>query len=401
MAKFTMNAEITLKANAAIKAIQSFEKKTRDSKKEFSLFGRIISLDTARMIKNLKALSLISGAFLGAILIMSPQTRAELFRLRASTLELSLAFDQVLAPAVSNIVDKLEIAINAFLQLDSNWQEFIITTIALTVAIAALTLGIIALSAAAGPITLVILGLAAGISAWLIFNDDITEFGINLVNMAGNIRTAVHDALTAINRSVDDFFSQFGLFGEIVGGIIQGAITVFAAFPIVLSEIFTTSMEIVGDFIQAIAALFRGDFVGIAESLGNVFIRVINLLIRTINNFLIAPVNSALRAIDKFAETVGGDVNFRLNTIGEIGSLQEGGEVRRDGLIFAHREEEITTKSQARANRRRGNGGGGQVVNNFYTTLKIGNVDSKKRVREIMRESERMNKRSADRRFKL
>lgn len=397
--QMTMSAEVILKIKAAQKGIDEFEKKVRGTKKEFTLFGRTMSLDTARITKNLKALSLISGAFLSAILIMSPATRAELFRLKASLISLSLAFDSVLAPAVAGIVDQLEFAIDAFLRLDSNWQEFIITTIALTVAISGLTLAIVALSAAAGPIALVILGLAAGIAAWLVFNDEITSFGENLVTTAGNIRTAMHDALVAINKSVDDFFSQFGLFGEIIGTIVGGALTIFSAFPIVLTEIFTTSMEIVGDFITALTALFRGDFAGIAEALGNVFIRVVNLLIRTINNFFINPLNSALRAIDNFAETVGGDVNVRLKTIGEIPAFQEGGEVRRDGLIFAHREEEVTSKSQARANRR-GDGGEDRGTIIIKNTFNIGSVDSKQRIRQIVRDVERASKRSNDRRFK-
>lgn len=397
---FKISAEITLKSNNAIKAIQAFEKGAKGSKKEFSLLGRTIALDTKRMGKNLAAMAGILGGLFAIVALQSPHLRAEFKKLAASTLLFNVAIGEILQPTVETFVDGIISLQNKFLGLPPKIQEVIIITGVLTLALVAATVAAGALWAALGPLTLVIAGLAFGIAGWMVYNEDITKFGENLVKTAGNIRQAMQDALTAINKSVDDFFSQFGFFGEIIGGIVGGALTIFEAFPIVLTDIFATSMEIVGNFITALTALFRGDFGGLAEALGNVFLSVINLLIRTLNNFLIGPINKALRAVDKAAEKFGGDVNFRIPTISEVSSFQEGGEVREDGLIFAHRKERMLTVSENRAGGARGGGQGGTTIINNYNTFKIGVVDSKKRIREMMKEGDRMNKRNMDRRFK-
>ena len=94
MAQFTMNAEITLKANSAIKSIQKFNKETSQGKKEFSLLGRTITLDAGRIKKSLFAMSAIVGGFFGKIFSQSPHVRAEFKRLEASTLLFNVALGE-------------------------------------------------------------------------------------------------------------------------------------------------------------------------------------------------------------------------------------------------------------------------------------------------------------------
>lgn len=400
MAQFTMNAEITLKANAAIRAIQAFEKGAKNSKKEFSLLGRTISLDTKRMGKNLTAMAGILGGLFAIVALQSPHLRAEFKKLAASTLLFNVAIGEILQPTVATFIGSIILLQNKFLGLPPKIQEVIIIAGFLTLALVSATIAATALWAALGPLTLVIAGLALGIAAWMVYNEPITNFGLTLVKTGERISSAMSKALSSINRSVDEFFSRFGLFGEIIGGIIQIAITALAFFPIQLGEVFATSMQIVGDFITALTALFRGDFGGIVDALSNMFIRVFNLGIRTLNNFLIGPLNTAMKMIDDVAETFGGDLNFRMKEIDEIPSKQEGGEIRQDGLIFAHRKERMLTASENRAGGVRGGNQGGQVTIINKNTFTIGSVDSKRRVREIVRDVERAQKRSADRRFK-
>ncbi len=165
---FKINAEITLKANAAIKSIQSFEKGAKDSKKEFSLLGRTISLDTKRMAKNLGAMALIAGGLFAGILSQSPHLRAEFKRLQASTLLFNVALGEKLQPTVAFLVDAIIFLLDAFLSLPDPIQEVIIITGFLTLVLTVAAGAAIGLWAALGPITVVILGIAFAIAAIIV-----------------------------------------------------------------------------------------------------------------------------------------------------------------------------------------------------------------------------------------
>ncbi len=398
MAEFTMNAEITLKANAAIKAIQNFEKGAKGSKKEFSLLGRTIKLDAGRIKKSIFAMTAVLGGFFGKIFKQSPHIRAEFKRLEASTLLFNVALGEKLAPTVAIFVDGIIFLQQAFLSLPDPMQEWLLLTGLITVAIGILTLAVLALMIAISPITLAILGVSLAIAALIVFAPDIEGFGQTITDFGKNISSTLVDVRHDIDKTIREFFSQFGTFGVIIGDMVTLIVDAILLIPIFLADMIATGIQMLGDFMKAIGRLFQGDFGGFADALGDMFIRMINLMIRTLNSFLISPLNQAMRLIDDVAEAFGGDLNFRINEIPEI-SRQEGGEVRRDGLIFAHRGEEVATKSQTRANRR-GNNGGGQVTINNYNTFKIASVDSKSRIREMMKEADRLNKRNMDRRFK-
>ena len=399
MAEFTMNAEIILKANSAIKSIKDFEKGSKGSKKEFSLLGRTVSLDGERIKKSIFAMTAILGGFFAKVFSQSPHVRAEFKRLWASTLLLNVAIGEKLAPTVALFVDGIIFLQNAFLALPEPLQEWILLTGLLIIALGLATIAVIALSIAAGPIALAILGIAAVLAALILFAPDIEGFGDTVTNFGLNISSTLVNVRKDIDKTIREFFSQFGTFGVIIGDMVTLIVDAILLIPIFLADMIATGIQMLGDFMKAIGRLFQGDFGGFADALGDMFIRMINLMIRTLNSFLISPLNQAMQLIDDVAEAFGGDLNFRINEIPEI-SRQEGGEVRRDGLIFAHRGEEVATKSQTRANRR-GNNGGGQVTINNYNTFKIASVDSKSRIREMMKEADRLNKRSSDRRFKV
>lgn len=399
MAQFSLNAEITLKANDAIRAIQAFERGARNSKKEFSLFGRTITLDTKRMVKNLATMGAILGGIFAVVASQSPHLRAEFKRLAASTLLFNVAIGEILQPTIERLVDGIIFLQEKFLGLPPRIQEVIIIAGFLALALTVASIAAIALWTALGPITLAIIGVSIAIAALLVFAPEIEAFGKTVSDMG----LIISESLIAFTRNVDttisDFFGQFGKFGAIIGDIVSLIVDFILIIPLTVIDMAATVIQIFGDLMTAIGALFQGDFGGVVEALGNMFIRVINMFVRMINRMLIGPLNKALRLIDDVAESFGGDLNFRIPEVSEVASLQEGGEIRQDGLIFAHRKERILTASENRAGGRGGNQGGTTIINN-YNSFKIGSVDSKKRIREMMRESDRVNKRNMDRRFK-
>lgn len=400
MAQFTMNAEITLKANNAIKAIQNFEKGTKNTKKEFSLLGRTIKLDADRIKKSLQVLGAVSGVFMAGIIAQSPHVRAEFKRLSANVLLLNVAMGEQLAPIIAIVVDALISLINIFLGLSPQMQQWITLTIAIT-AVTVILIGVISLLAVTSlPVILVILGIATAFAFLIAFAPQIQKFGQGITKFALGVSTSLGQMLDFILFAIVEFTDQFGVLGNVIGAFVALIVGMFIAIPIALVDAVTTAVQIIGDLFDIIGALFQGDFGGVLEGIGNIFIRIVNLIIRTLNNFLIKPINAALKAVDKAAEKFGGDVNFRVPTISEVSSFQEGGEIRQDGLIFAHRKERMLTKSENRAGGFGGGSQGGTTIINNYNTFKIGSVDSKRRIQQIVRDVERASKRSNDRRFK-
>ncbi len=401
MAQFTMNAQIILKAQDANKSIDKFKKNTKKAKTEFSLFGRVIALDTARMRKGLMGATAIVGGLYAGILAQSPDVRAEFKKLGAEIFLLNVGLGKELQPALAMVVEGLTYLIRAFLELPPNIQAVVAITIFLTTILVFATVAAMALWAALGPISIAILLLAAAFAILFVYRKDIEDFGNAVLDAGVKMTSALYDGIDAIDRSIENFFSKFGIFGDIIGTFVRLIVRLFLIIPVASDDAFATVIQMIGEFIAGIGKLFQGDIPGFVDSMLNMLIRPLNFFIRLINAFLIDPLNMVIELFDKIAKKFGGGISFRIPDIPEISTFQEGGDMMRDGIIFAHRDETIMRKSEARQIRAERGGGGRSAVVNNYNTFNVGSVDSRSRVLEIAKEVDKMNKRSADRRFKL
>ncbi len=412
---FKISAEITLKANAAIRAIQAFEKGTKNTKKEFSLLGRTISLDTKRIKKNMMAMAAIGGAFFAGIMRQSPHVRAEFKRLEAATLLFNVALGEELQPIIALIVDGIIALQEKFLALDPDIRTIIVTTGFLSLVLIAATFAAIGLWTALGPITLAIIGIAfvfallftAWDKGWIDMSGTVDWFA-NTFGGTIDIIVGIFDSLVIIIGTV------IGLLVSLFGPLIRVAIAglefalsgILLAFDLIIGVIdlvlaalislFTWDMTALEDAWKRFSDAIGDDLRSIAKAFMNVIYSIVNVFIDAYN--AIPGVNNISRLGS--SEASNNTVSIE-STVGAGGGRAEGGEIFQDGLIFAHRKERILTKSENRAGGGRGGSQGGTTIINNYNTFKIGSVDSKKRIREMMKEADRLNKRSSDRRFKV
>ena len=417
MAQFKMNAEITLKANDAIKAIQNFEKGAKGSKKEFSLLGRTIALDTKRIGKNLATMTIIAGSFFAKVISQSPHLRAEFKRLQASTLLFNVALGEKLQPTVEFLVDAIIFLQQVFLTLPEPIQEVIIITGFLTLVMTSAALSVMALNVALGPITIVIIGIAFAIAAiivvWQRWDDIMKAAKDNTLLFMGAlyllaipfglIILPILLIIALIKNWGNNINTLKGLFLDLLVGIGLAV----AQIGLFFIDVWNGAGSALDGFIDgvwiAIHGLvngLKGIFHGIVDPIVDAFVWVVNKAIWAYN---------AIPGVDNISYIGGGGGGLTAaqqgnivdtSAFSETGSGNaEGGQIFKDGLIFAHRGEEVTTKSQTRANHRNGGTSGGMTIIN-KNTFNIGSVDNKSRIRQIVRDVNRAQKRDNDRRFK-
>ncbi len=426
MAQFVMNAQISLKANNAIKAIQKFNKETKESKKEFSILGRTISLDTKRMAKNLGAMALIAGGFFAKVISQSPHLRVEFKRLAASTLLFNVALGEKLQPTVATMVDWMISLQDKFLALPDSIQEVILITGILTGALTLATLAALGLWTALGPITLTILGISIAVALMITYWDEFVwgiKFGWEVTKIVLGLFLKgiiwLGQEIWKIIQNIIFWFGDLGraiifTFGDMGRAIWDGIVDIknwFGDLGSSIVDIWDDAMKGAGaqwdafkdsimDGINWIIDGLEGLFTSISDFFTDIFDTILSGF-GTVMGALGLGGGDNEEAAMRIYEDVTGTTITPEQREEMFGGAAEGRDINQDGLIFAHRDERITTKSEARANRRqRGEGANGNTYN-YYNTYKIGSVDSKKRIRELLQAVERSSKRSNDRRLKI
>ncbi len=454
MADFKLSAEIEMQAAQALREIDKVNKATQNTKREFNLLGRTITLDTKRISQGLALITATSGAMFAAIAIASPSMRAAFKQMELSALQMSIAIGEELAPVLEDtLVPAFDSLLYVILGLPPYMLEFIGLVIGLTVFLGLLAGALLAVSVAGLPLTLAIVGLAVSIAAIIVivtrfdeimgdlksawddasdslrilmivlglvtlpltgpiliiagailifkeFKDEISGVGSFLTTLGEgfvSFKGVIDKAIDSIFDKIDGVINKLGIFGDAIAiplAIIEGAfVTAVDAIGLIPT--------IIGEVIIAIGQLLQGDIVGFAQALGNIFVDVFNVIISALNENFIDVLNAGIKLLDSALKIVGGGIGWRMPNIPELERTEfgEGGTLPRTGWFFGHKEEEVMRPVEARQFRqqRTSTSGGNTFI--FNNTYKIGSVNSRSQMLALARESAAMQKNEMDRRF--
>ena len=214
----------------------------------------------------------------------SPRLRAQMEILNFRVNTLIRGFGDALAPAIELVSDSIADLTEWFKRLPEPIQEAIFFGGALTIGVGLLTGAFIALNAAMGPITLIVLGIAAA-AALLFLAWDQNLGGIQEITakVIGNIQVL----FTSLEEAINALLKVFGFFGEEstdLMGIVDVVFgSVFQGFATYLNNF----IAIVTDVVNIFTALISGDMVGVLEGLDSL---VNNIIKGLIDSFLNLPI---------------------------------------------------------------------------------------------------------------
>ena len=214
-------------------------------------------------------------------------------KLKSSIDVLVTSLGEALAPTIQQVADKIQEVVDWFNSLDSSQQEQI-AQIALLVAALGPVLAIggrlisglgsivsmagsvssflgtigVSLGAALGPILLVVAGIGALVAAFVALYNTNDEFKAKVDATWNEIRVLISGIIMEIQDLVGEFMVALHAFWEEHGATITQVLQ--AAF-VVISNIVTTYLTYVKDFIKVVTAIIHGDWQGAWEAIKNLF----------------------------------------------------------------------------------------------------------------------------------
>ena len=214
-------------------------------------------------------------------------------KLKSSIDVLVTSLGEALAPTIQQVADKIQEVVDWFNSLDSSQQEQI-AQIAMLVAALGPVLAIggrlisglgsivsmagsissflgtigVSLGAALGPILLVVAGIGALVAAFVALYNTNDEFKAKVDATWNEIRVLIGGIIMEIQDLVGEFMVALHAFWEEHGATITQVLQ--AAF-VVISNIVTTYLTYVKDFIKVVTAIIHGDWQGAWEAIKNLF----------------------------------------------------------------------------------------------------------------------------------
>lgn len=441
MADFVLDAEIRVKADQSLREIDKFKNSLKGSKKEFSLFGKTIALDSRRIAAGIALIHGIASKMFASIVASSPSVRAAFKEMEISVFEMSLSIGEDLAPVIEDtLVPAFEALRTLILNLDPEVRQFIGILILTTLAVTALAIAVAVLTFVGAPILIAIIAIAAAL-AILIFMWQNNTLGVR--DLANAFVKDILPNLKLLALAFKLLFVQlkelFRLLSPILIVIIAVAFIALKTSINAATQVLIIIIAVIIVLVAILNVLLRGitalviaakDFFNImVEDLGITeekwlklletiklfveqakikfsgfleFIKIIfNAIEDTINKAL-GPVRELIRllkeAID-LGDITGGIKETVSDIIGQIPGFAEGGEVERTGIIFAHKGEQVLRPVEARQFRAGGGSGGGGVT--FNNTFNIGTVQGSRDIHKIIQAVERSQKRQMARKANL
>lgn len=214
-------------------------------------------------------------------------------KLKSSIDVLVTSLGEALAPTIQQVADKIQSVVDWFNSLDSSQQEQIAQIAMLVAAIGPVlaiggrlisglgsivsmagsvssflgTIGV-SLGAALGPILLVVAGIGALVAAFVALYNTNDEFKAKVDATWNEIRVLIGGIIMEIQDLVGEFMVALHAFWEEHGATITQVLQ--AAF-VVISNIVTTYLTYVKDFIKVVTAIIHGDWQGAWEAIKNLF----------------------------------------------------------------------------------------------------------------------------------
>lgn len=315
-------------ADDAIKDVGDESKKTREKGKT-SFLG--LSLSAASFAATMASVGGIAMGAFSSMLSASPALTGELILMRAEFRELFRVLGNDIAP----IFDALNVLLSDMVdwfKAQPEWiQEFVSHLVFATIAVAALTLAVITLSAVSAPLILTIGGIAFAIAAL------VTMIKTNFLGVADNYHDAIQKIKDQTGFWSDDTVQStkavvivFKILAEVFKRVFTatlrlGLMVVADAFIFVLNvitDVINAIIEILTGLYNFVIGVFTGDWRRAWDGIGDVVNAVVELIANIIAE-IIRLIGNLVEDVGDAWETLFGESVFS-NAIQNVGTWLQG-----------------------------------------------------------------------------
>lgn len=229
---------------------------------------------------------------------MLDNTSGSIEAMMGSIETLGIKLQQVLAPTVQSVVEKLTSMVNALSSMDEDTLKLVVSLAGVAAAVGPLLIvfgklftaistiqtaiagagGLSAiLTALTGPIGIVIAAVAALALAWA------TDFG--------GIQEATFSIIESLRSIIESFLSWLNL---LWGAQLDAILDIVKLWWANLQDYWSMILDVISGLFEAFAALFRGDWEGFLNGLLGVFKTILNTLITILDRTITAIIGTII-----------------------------------------------------------------------------------------------------------
>lgn len=280
-----------------------------------------------KLTKSFAKFAAVSLFAFAKLIEASPRLRAQMEILNFRVNTLIRGFGDSLAPAIESVSDGIAALTDWFKTLPEPIQEAIFFGGALTIAVGLLTVAFIALNAAMGPVTLIILAIAAAAALlFLAWEENLGGIQEITATVFGNIQVL----FTSLEEAINALLNAFGVFGDESVDLMDIVDAVFGSVFEGIATQLNNFIAIVTDVVNIFTALISGDMAGVLEGIESLVDSVIQ---NAVDAFLRFPV-LILDILDAFGIQVGEAAGDIVDAFigGLVSGLEEGAKIVEDSL---------------------------------------------------------------------